>query len=178
MCSFTNSQDVYFEVLTGSKSELVQKLWHKVQIFPYPHLANSKWWMAILRPFIPFFRQLCLHLSKNWGSDGHFEVLNLVQKLWHKMQMGRLLIGDDSLVSSPESLCLNQFLTGVTMFSRSQIHFFRKGNLCTTPLIPHMNMPGMHGSFALTTQNSCCSCLEKRKKRKTGWKIPIHTVIA
>ena len=35
--------------------------------------------------------------------DGHFELLNgsEPQKLWHKMQMGRLLIDDDALVSSP-----------------------------------------------------------------------------
>ena len=36
----------------------------------------------------PFFR----HLSQNWGSDGHFEVLNrsylwLVEKLWRKTQI-------------------------------------------------------------------------------------------
>ena len=46
--------------------------------------------------FYDHFRQfLCLmyvYLSQNWGSDGHFNMLNgskfwLVQKLWHKMQI-------------------------------------------------------------------------------------------
>ena len=40
----------------------------------------------------PFFRHMCEFLSQNWGSDGHFEVLNrsylwLVEKLWHKTQI-------------------------------------------------------------------------------------------
>ena len=42
--------------------------------------------------FWPFFCKMYDHLSQNWGSDGHFEVLNrsylsLVQKLWHKTQI-------------------------------------------------------------------------------------------
>ena len=43
--------------------------------------------------FWPFFRLLyVVHFSQNWGSDGHFEVLNgskfwLVQKLWHKTKI-------------------------------------------------------------------------------------------
>ena len=42
--------------------------------------------------FRPFFCHMYVHLSQNWGSDGHFEVLNwskfwLVQKLWHKTQI-------------------------------------------------------------------------------------------
>ena len=45
--------------------------------------------------FWPLFCQLYIHLSQNLGSDSHFEVLNrsepqLVQKLWHIMQIGRL----------------------------------------------------------------------------------------
>ena len=41
---------------------------------------------------ISVFCNMYVHLSQNWGSDGHFEVLNrsylsLVQKLWHKMQI-------------------------------------------------------------------------------------------
>ena len=40
----------------------------------------------------PFFHHMYDHLSQNWGSDGHFEVLNrsylwLVEKLWHKTQI-------------------------------------------------------------------------------------------
>ena len=76
--------DDHFEVLEGPKSYLVQKLWHKMQIFPFPDLANSKWWMAVLWPFIPFFRQLCFHQSQNWGSDGHFECLTSLNLNWFK----------------------------------------------------------------------------------------------
>ena len=44
---------------------------------------------TFVRPFWPFFRHMYVHLSQNWGSAGHFEVLNrsylwLVQNLWHK----------------------------------------------------------------------------------------------
>ena len=51
---------------------------------------NNK--MAILRLFLPFFRQLYVYLSQNRGSDSHFEVLNrskswLVQELWHKKKI-------------------------------------------------------------------------------------------
>ena len=40
----------------------------------------------------PFSCHMCEHLSQNWGSDGHFEVLNmsylwLVEKLWRKTQI-------------------------------------------------------------------------------------------
>ena len=42
--------------------------------------------------FRTIFCHMYGHPSQNWGSDGHFEVLNwskfwLVQKLWHKMQI-------------------------------------------------------------------------------------------
>ena len=50
--------------------------------------------MAVFQPFSCYLHK---YLSQNRGSDGHFEVLTgsvpqLVQKLWHKTQMGRLLI--------------------------------------------------------------------------------------
>ena len=40
----------------------------------------------------PFFCHMSEYLSQNWGSDGHFEVLNgskfwLGQKLWHELQI-------------------------------------------------------------------------------------------
>ena len=46
---------------------------------------------------------------KNWGSDGHFEVLNrsesqLVQKLSHKTQMRQLLQDGNRHISYPCSL--------------------------------------------------------------------------
>ena len=51
---------------------------------------NNKW--LFYDCFWPFFCQLYIHLSQNWGSDGHFDALNrskiwLVQRLWHKMQI-------------------------------------------------------------------------------------------
>ena len=62
---------------------------------PCTCLANSQKLAADKWPFYdhiwPFFCQLYVYLSQNWGSDGNFEVLNesklsLVQKLWHKTQ--------------------------------------------------------------------------------------------
>ena len=53
-------------------------------------MSLHKWPLYDL--FWPFFSHMYLYLSQNWGSDGHFEVLNrsylsLVQKLWHKTQI-------------------------------------------------------------------------------------------
>ena len=61
-------------------------------------MLKSVWkWMFLYKwPFYelfwPFFCNMYVHLSQNWGSDGHFEVLNrsylsLVQKLLHKTQI-------------------------------------------------------------------------------------------
>ena len=54
-------------------------------------MNNNKKWL-FYDYFWPYFCQLYNHLSQNWGSDGHFDVLNrskiwLVQRLWHKMQI-------------------------------------------------------------------------------------------
>ena len=40
--SQNRGSDNHFEVLDESKSYLAQKLWHKIQIFPFPALANSR----------------------------------------------------------------------------------------------------------------------------------------
>ena len=55
------------------------------------------------------FCYLLNYLSLNWGSDGHFEVLNrcepqLLQKLWHKMQIRRLLIDKRICITCLKSL--------------------------------------------------------------------------
>ena len=56
----------------------------------------SKWMSLYKSPlydlFWPIFCHMYVHLSQNWGSDNHFEVLNrsifcLLQKLWHKTQI-------------------------------------------------------------------------------------------
>ena len=56
----------------------------------------SKWMSLYKLPlydlFWPLFWYMYVHLSQNWGSDGHFEVLNrpylwLVEKLWCKTQI-------------------------------------------------------------------------------------------
>ena len=56
----------------------------------------SKWMSLYKWPlydlFWSFFCHMCVYLSQNWGSDGHFEVLNgskfwLGQKLWHELQI-------------------------------------------------------------------------------------------
>ena len=77
-----------------------QKLWHKLQFcfcFHFFHFVRKKWKFTTHKwPFYdhfwPIFRQLQKNLSKNWSSNGHFEVLTwfkfwLVQKSWHKTQI-------------------------------------------------------------------------------------------
>ena len=61
------------------------------------HLKSVWKWMSLYKwPFYnlcwPLFCNMYVHLSQNWGSNGHFVVLNrfylrLVKNLWHKMQM-------------------------------------------------------------------------------------------
>ena len=51
-------------------------------------MATDKW--PFYDHFWSFFCQLYIHLSQNWGSNGHFEMLNgpkswLGQKLWPQM---------------------------------------------------------------------------------------------
>ena len=58
----------------------VKCLWKRMSLYIWP-LYDHFW---------PFICHLYVHLSQNWGSDGHFEVLNrskswLVQKLWPQM---------------------------------------------------------------------------------------------
>ena len=53
--------------------------------------------MAVLKPFLAIFWQLCDHILQDWGSDGHVEVLNrskpwLIQRLWLKMQIFPFLV--------------------------------------------------------------------------------------
>ena len=65
--------------------------------------------MPFYSHFKPNFCHLHNYLSQNWCSDGHFKVLNrsksqLVQKLWHKTQMRRLLIDYDISSSFLKSL--------------------------------------------------------------------------
>ena len=55
---------------------------------------NDNYVFQYLKPFWPFFGQLYLHLWQNWGSDGHFEVLNR-SKSWLVQNLG------------PQSLCAN-----------------------------------------------------------------------
>ena len=61
-------------------------------------LIKSVWkWMFLYTwplydLFCPFLCHMYVHLSQNWGSDNHFEVLNrsylwLVEKLWRKTQI-------------------------------------------------------------------------------------------
>ena len=54
-------------------------------------VSKRKWqnkWL-VYHHFWPFFCLLYVYLSRNWSSDGHFDVLNwskpsLIQRLWHK----------------------------------------------------------------------------------------------
>ena len=71
-------------------------------VFPINELASNqlesvyKWIFLYKWPLYdhswPFFCHMSEYLSQNWGSDGHFEVLNgskfwLGQKLWHELQI-------------------------------------------------------------------------------------------
>ena len=72
-------------------------------------LSFQKW--QFFNIFWSFFCKLHKYLSQNWGSVGHFDVLNksesqLVQKLWHPIQKGWLVI--DKIKNT--QLC-NQILT-------------------------------------------------------------------
>ena len=55
-----------------------------------------------------------LYIFHNWGSDGHFEVLNgsepqLVQNLWHRTQKRRLLIDRYSRLYGMRFLAVSNF---------------------------------------------------------------------
>ena len=66
----------------------------KVQI---SYVKTDRKWMSLYKwplynLFWPFFCHMHVRLSQNWGSDGHFEVLNrsylwLVQNLWPKTKI-------------------------------------------------------------------------------------------
>ena len=69
-------------------------------VYPLPLLIEIKTdrkWMSLYKwplynLFWPFFHHMHVHLSQNWGSDGHFEVLNksylwLGQILWPKTKI-------------------------------------------------------------------------------------------
>ena len=45
-------------------------------------MATDKW--PIYEHFWSFFCQLYIHLSQNWGSNGHFEVLTKSKSNWNK----------------------------------------------------------------------------------------------
>ena len=65
---------------------------------PNPYVLIVVFW-----PFMPFFRQLCLHFSNNWGSDGDFEVLNKSKSFIGSRVITQSLVevvDDDSLISS------------------------------------------------------------------------------
>ena len=60
--------------------DILKSVWKRMSLYKWP--LYDHFWL--------FFHQMYVHLSQNWGSDGHFEVLNrskswLVQKLWPQM---------------------------------------------------------------------------------------------
>ena len=64
------------------KKAVLKSVWKWMFLYKWP-LYDHFW---------PFVCHMYVHLSKNWGSDGHFEVLNrsylwLVEKLWRKTQI-------------------------------------------------------------------------------------------
>ena len=81
-------------LVIGDKRCLKSEIWNLFSnLVDWKHFWNSlsnlvNW----LWPFSAIICHMFVHFSQNWGSDGHFEVLNwsefwLVQKLWHKTQI-------------------------------------------------------------------------------------------
>ena len=81
MCIFhkIEVQTVILICSTGWNSNWFKSYDLKRSLRPYTTFANSqkiatdKW--PFYDNFWPFFHQLYVHLSQNWGSDGHFDVL-------------------------------------------------------------------------------------------------------
>ena len=64
------------------KKDIIKSVWKRMFLYKWPFYDL----------FWPSFCNMYVNLSQNWGSDGHFEVLNrsyfrLVQTLWHKTQI-------------------------------------------------------------------------------------------
>ena len=69
---------------------IVKVLWMSIHLLWLEMKLTHKW--QFYDHFWPFFGHMYDNLSQNWGSDGHFDVLNwskfwLVQTLWHKTQI-------------------------------------------------------------------------------------------
>ena len=70
--SFWYAQPVWISI--GSKAMVQKVAWgHAQPWLTHKKIATDKW--PFYDNFWPFFHQLYVHLSQNWGSDGHFEVL-------------------------------------------------------------------------------------------------------
>ena len=70
------------EILTVEKNGQIKSVYKRMSLYKCP-LYDHSW---------SFFCHMCVYLSQNWGSDGHFEVLNrpylwLVENLWCKTQI-------------------------------------------------------------------------------------------
>ena len=74
---FTN---VYLlDVVEPTNTYIIKTVSKRISLYKWT-LYDHSW---------PFVCHMCEYLSQNWGSDGHFEVLNrsylcLVQNLWYK----------------------------------------------------------------------------------------------
>ena len=71
-----------YKLETWKKEPMIKSVYKWMFLYKWP-LYDLFW---------PFFCHTCVYLPQNWGSDGHFEVLNgskswLGWKLWHKMQI-------------------------------------------------------------------------------------------
>ena len=107
-CNFTSTFVETFITVFALQDRHFQSIkWHQYDCLCQKiiRLRNIKsvWkWMSLYKwPFYdllwPFFCNMYVHLSQNWGSDGHFGLLNrsylsLVQKLWHKTQIFSFLL--------------------------------------------------------------------------------------
>ena len=80
ICHKTEVQTVVLRCLTSLNLNLFKRCYIKCKYFHFwtrlthEKISTDKW--PFYDHFWPYFWQLCFHLSQNWGSDGHFEVLN------------------------------------------------------------------------------------------------------
>ena len=79
-----NGAFIYYVRTWGrfKKPQNIKSVYKRMSLYKCP-LYDHSW---------SFFCHMCVYLSQNWGSDGHFEVLNrpylwLVENLWCKTQI-------------------------------------------------------------------------------------------
>ena len=135
--------------------------------------------MAILWPFLAIFCQLLRQLSQNWGSDGHFEVLNrckswLVQKLWPQLQpeaackFGELQKKRQLINSNFKPIYGHFFANYMFIFHKTEIQTVILRYLTIINLNPYKSYDTKYKNAKNTKNANACFCTKLQKKMK--WK--------